>query len=167
MTAPTSISPRAFRDTLGRYPTGVTVITTVDRQGRWQGVTIGSFTSLSLEPPLVLFCLDKSALCHGAFIACDRFAVNVLAEDQAELSAIFAARSLERPWETVQTSVGWTGMPLLAGCCAYVECERQATYPGGDHDIIIGRAVALEAAPAGRPLLYFGGSYRRLEPDEP
>lgn len=162
----TEIAPRAFRDTLGRYPTGVTVITTLDREGRPQGVTIGSFTSLSLTPPLILFCLDKSAFCHGAFLACRTFAVNVLAEDQSDLSAIFAARTPERPWDDVPTVTGRTGVPLLTGCCAYIECEREAVYPGGDHDIIVGRAVALDAMPAGRPLLYFGGGYRRLNPDE-
>ena len=162
----TEITPRAFRDTLGRYPTGVTVITTVDARGKWQGVTIGSFSSLSLTPPLVLFSLDKTANCYPHFTVCDKFAVNVLAEDQSELSGIFATKTEERPWDAVPTRIGVTGAPLLEGCCATIECEREATHPGGDHDIIIGRVVALDAAVAGRPLLYFGGGYRRLEPDE-
>lgn len=162
----TEIAPRAFRDTLGRFPTGVTVITTVDRTGKWQGVTIGSFTSVSLNPPLVLFCLDKAANCYRHFTACDKFAVNVLAEDQSELSAIFATKTEERPWDAVPTRIGVTGSPMLQGACAVIECERQETYPGGDHDIIVGRAVGLDAAVDGRPLLYFGGGYHRLEADE-
>ena len=160
------ISPRAFRDTLGRFPTGVTVITTVDGDGKRHGVTIGSFSSLSLTPPLVLFSLDKSANCHPAFLSCERFAVNVLAEDQTELSGIFASKEPERPWDAVPTRVGATGVPLIEGCCAVIECEREAVYPGGDHDIIVGRVVALDQSAAGRPLLFFGGGYHRLEPRE-
>ena len=162
----TDIAPRAFRDTLGRFPTGVTVITTVDDNGKWQGVTIGSFTSVSLSPPLVLFCLDNSALCYRAFTSCRIFTVNVLAEDQSDLSAIFASKDAERPWDAVKTRVGANGAPVLLGCCATIECVREETYPGGDHEIIVGRATALDQAVAGRPLLYFGGGYRSLNPDE-
>ncbi|MFN4089310.1 MAG: flavin reductase family protein, partial [Alphaproteobacteria bacterium] len=87
-----TVEARAFRDTLGRYPTGVSIITTTDGDGVWSGATIGSFTSLSLSPPLVLFCLDKSALCHPAFMQAKVYCVNVLAEDQTDLSNIFASR---------------------------------------------------------------------------
>lgn len=160
-----TIDARAFRDTLGRYPTGVSIITTTDGQGGWSGATIGSFSSLSLTPPLVLFCLDKSALCHPAFMAAKVYAVNVLAEDQTELSNIFASRN-ERPWSDLNTRVGKSGAPLLDDCVAWIECEMEAIHPGGDHDIFVGRVMALEAAPAGRPLLYFGGGYRRLDEDE-
>jgi len=160
-----TVEPRAFRDTLGRYPTGVSIITTTDEAGVWSGATIGSFSSLSLSPPLVLFCLDKSALCHPAFMKAKVYGVNVLAEDQTELSNIFASRNA-RPWDDLTTRVGKTGAPLLADCVAWIECEMEAIHPGGDHDIFVGRAVAIEAAPAGRPLLYFGGGYRRLEADE-
>lgn len=160
------VTPRAFRDTLGRFPTGVTVITTVDRSGKRQGVTIGSFSSLSLSPPLVLFSLDKSANCHAAFLECERFAVNVLAEDQGGLSSIFASKEPERPWDSVATHVGSSGAPLLDGCCAFIECEREANYPGGDHDIIVGRVIAVDQTVDGRPLLFFGGGYHRLLANE-
>ena len=160
-----TVEPRAFRDTLGRYPTGVSIITTADEKGVWSGATIGSFSSLSLSPPLVLFCLDKSALCHPAFTVAKNYAVNVLAEDQTHLSNMFASRNA-RPWGDLDTRVGTTGAPLLADCVAWIECEMEAIHPGGDHDIFVGRVVAIEAAPAGRPLLYFGGGYRRLDPDE-
>lgn len=160
-----TVEPRAFRDTLGRYPTGVSIITTTDDAGVWSGATIGSFSSLSLSPPLVLFCLDKSALCHPAFMKAKVYGVNVLAEDQTDLSNIFASRNA-RPWGDLTTRVGETGAPLLADCVAWIECEMEAIHPGGDHDIFVGRVVAIEAAPAGRPLIYFGGGYRKLEPDE-
>jgi 3-hydroxy-9,10-secoandrosta-1,3,5(10)-triene-9,17-dione monooxygenase reductase component len=156
------ISPRTFRDTLGRYPTGVCVITMVDADGKWQGVTIGSFASLSLDPPLVQFSLDKSAICHPAFISCEKFAVNVLSEDQSDLSGIFASKQAERPWGDVRTRIGESGAPLLEGACAVIECEREAVYPGGDHDIIVGRVIALDQAVDGRPLIYFGAGYRSL-----
>ena len=160
------INPRAFRDTLGRFPTGVTVITTVDATGKWHGVTIGSFASLSLQPPLVCFSLDKTANCHPAFMACDKFAVNVLAEDQRDISGMFASKDPERPWDAVPTRSGNGGVPLIEGSCACIECELEATYPGGDHDIIVGRVVGLEPAVAGRPLVFFGGGYHRIEPAE-
>lgn len=159
-----TIEPRAYRDTLGRVPTGVTVITAAASPDRLYGVTIGSFSSLSLKPPLVLFSLDKTALCHPAFIACERFAVNVLAEDQSELSGIFASKSPDRPWHSVRFRRGeHSGAPLLEGCVAWLECEREAVHPGGDHDIIIGRVLGLDQSAAGQPLIHFGGAYRRLD----
>ena len=159
------IDARAFRDTLGRLPTGVCVITTKDGDGKLDGVTVGSFASLSLDPPLVVWSLDKRANCHGAFLACSHFAVNVLAEDQSELSNIFASKQ-DRPWgELEHAPAPETGAPLFPGCCAYLECAAEATHPGGDHDIFVGRVIRLEPAMAGRPLLHFGGSYRRLDED--
>lgn len=160
------IDARAFRDTLGRVPTGVCVITTRNADGQLDGVTVGSFASLSLDPPLVLWSLDKKANCHGAFLACSHFAVNVLAEDQTDLSRVFATKE-DRPWgELEHAPAPETGAPLFPGCCAYLECEAEASHPGGDHDIFIGRVIRLEQAAAGRPLLHFGGAYRRLDEDK-
>ena len=159
------IDSRAFRDTLGRVPTGVCVITTRSADGVLDGVTVGSFASLSLDPPLVLWSLDKKANCHEAFMACETFAVNVLAEDQTDLSRVFATKEA-RPWSDLEHSPApQTGAPLFPGCCAYLECATEATHPGGDHDIFIGRVLRLEPAAAGRPLLHFGGGYRRLDGD--
>ena len=158
-----TIDPRRFRDTLGRLPTGVTIITTVDDVGQMSGATIGSFSSLSLNPPLVLFSLDKTALCHPAFMACKHFAVNVLAEDQTDLSRIFASRD-PRPWEDLDIRKGThTPAPLLGGAVAWIECELEAIHEGGDHNIFIGRVVGLDQTADGRPLLYFGGAYHRIE----
>ncbi len=159
------IDARAFRDTLGRVPTGVSVITTRDAAGQLDGVTVGSFSSLSLDPPLVLWSLDKKANCHAAFMACSHFVVNVLAEDQADLSRVFATKEA-RPWDELDHAPAeMTGAPKFPGCCAYLECEMEARHPGGDHDIFIGRVLRLEPATAGRPLLHFGGAYRRLDED--
>lgn len=159
------IDARAFRDTLGRVPTGVSVITTKNAEGRLDGVTVGSFASLSLDPPLVLWSLDRKANCFDAFTACTHFAVNVLAEDQTDLSRVFATKE-ERPWESLAHEPATkTGAPLFPGCCAYLECAMESIHAGGDHDIFIGRVLRLEAAAAGRPLLHFGGGYRRLDED--
>ncbi|MEQ9124756.1 MAG: flavin reductase family protein [Alphaproteobacteria bacterium] len=159
------IDARAFRDTLGRVPTGVSVITTRSAEGQLDGVTVGSFGSLSLDPPLVLWSLDKKANCHAAFMACSHFAVNVLAEDQTDLSRVFATKEA-RPWDKLDHAPApETGAPLFPGCCAYLECVAESRHAGGDHDIIIGRVLRLEPAPAGRPLLHFGGTYRRLDDD--
>ncbi len=161
-----TIDTRAFRDTLGRMPTGVTVVTTCDDNGLRAGATVGSFASLSLEPPLVLFSLDKSANCHAQFLACSHFSVNVLAEDQAEFSNIFASKD-DRPWEDLPLMESeHSSAPLLDGCVAYIECAREATYPGGDHDIFVGRVLKLWTAGLDRrPMLFFGGGYHRLDMD--
>ncbi len=166
MTEQPAIDSRAYRDTLGRMPTGVTIITTCDEAGARAGATVGSFTSLSLDPPLVLFSLDKSAICHQQFVACSHFSVNVLAEDQTDLSGIFASKN-ERPWDELALVKGEkSNAPLLAGCVAYIECAHEATYPGGDHDIFVGRVLSLRVEGLDRrPLLFFGGTYRRLDSD--
>ena len=159
-----TVEPRAFRDTLGRMPTGVTVITTTAHDGEMHGVTIGSFSSLSLEPPLVLFCLDKDANCRQAFLDSTHFAVNVLAEDQSALSSIFATKNAPRPWGDLDFSIGdASGAPLMAGVVAQIECATEAIHDGGDHDIVIGRCKTLVTHDEGRPLIFFAGGYRRLD----
>ncbi len=161
-----TVEPRAFRDTLGRMPTGVTVITTTAQDGEMHGVTIGSFSSLSLEPPLVLFCLDKDANCRQAFLDSTHFAVNVLAEDQSGLSSTFATKNAPRPWDDLDFSIGEaSGAPLMAGAVAQIECTTESVHDGGDHDIVIGRAKTLASSETVRPLIFFAGGYRRLDGD--
>lgn len=160
------IDKRAFRDTLGRMPTGVTIITTCDSTGERAGATVGSFTSLSLDPPLVLFSLDKTANCYPNFLSCTHFSVNILAEDQTEYSNIFASKS-DRPWDELPLRTGAPNTPpLLEGCVGYIECAHEATHPGGDHDIFVGRVLRLwNEGLDRRPMLFFGGAYRRLDTD--
>ncbi|HKK29147.1 MAG TPA: flavin reductase family protein [Alphaproteobacteria bacterium] len=160
------IDKRAFRDTLGRMPTGVTIITTCDDNGVRAGATVGSFTSLSLDPPLVLFSLEKSANCYPQFLTCKHFSVNILAEDQTDLSGIFASKE-ERPWDALSLREGQhSPAPLFKGCVAYIECAHEATHPGGDHDIFVGRVLNLwNEGLDRRPMLFFGGAYRRLDLD--
>lgn len=160
------IDSRAYRDTLGRMPTGVTIVTTRDADGTRAGATIGSFSSLSLDPPLVQFSLDKSAICYPQFVASRYFAINILAEDQTDLSGVFASKN-ERPWGELRFNDGEKcGAPLFTGCVAHIECAHEATYPGGDHDIFVGRVLSLNIEGLDRrPLLFFGGAYRRLDTD--
>ncbi|MCA8929883.1 MAG: flavin reductase family protein [Alphaproteobacteria bacterium] len=166
MTDQPAIDSRAYRDTLGRMPTGVTIITTCNEAGERAGATVGSFTSLSLDPPLVQFSLDKTAICHPQFVESSHFAINVLAEDQTDLSGVFASKK-DRPWDELSLIAGEkSAAPLLAGCVAYIECAHEATYPGGDHDIFVGRVLSLRIEGLDRrPLLFFGGAYHRLDTD--
>lgn len=153
---------RELRNAFGCFATGVTVITTLDRSGERIGITANSFTSLSLDPPLALFCVDAKINSFEAFEACRHFSVNVLSEDQVELSETFA-RSSDDKWRGVPHHAGGNGCPLFEGAVATLECDKHAMYEGGDHLIIVGRVTRFGYDPEGsRPLLYFQGGYARL-----
>ena len=158
---------RQFRDTVGMFTTGITVVTAVSaRLGH--GMTANAFASVSLDPLLVLVCVVRDALMHKVLEEAGRFAVSVLAAGQEDLARYFSDSG--RPGGMAQfVPVGWhpgpvTGAPLLDGALAYLECDVEAAYDGGDHSIFLGRARRVERAEAdGNPLLYFGGRYRRLQ----
>jgi flavin reductase (DIM6/NTAB) family NADH-FMN oxidoreductase RutF len=149
-----------FRRVLSHFATGVTVLTTRDGEGRPVGLTASAFTSLSLEPPLILACIDLNARCHGAFDAADRFAVNILSLDQEHLSRRFAS-TVDDKFDQLLHSPGALGLPLIKGALAHIECTKVATYPGGDHCILVGQVQATTVAD-GHPLLYYRGRYDRL-----
>jgi flavin reductase (DIM6/NTAB) family NADH-FMN oxidoreductase RutF len=139
------------------------VATTRGEGARPYGVTINSLTSLSLDPPLVLFCLGRQAHTFPIFCQATSFALSILAEDQAWLSNRFSRREMEDRWLEVDSFSGESGNPLLAGAVAGIECSMERIVEGGDHVIIIGRVQALrEIAPEKSPLLYVQGAYRRL-----
>ncbi len=153
---------RALRDAFGCFATGITVITTVDRDGEKYGVTANSFTSLSLEPPLCLFCLDSSTLSFSAFQRAEHFAVNVLAQDQEHLSSNFARSNTDK-WDGVAYETWATGAPILPGCIANLECDTEAMHEGGDHVIIVGRIRDMAYRDGDcQPLLYYKGGYNAL-----
>jgi flavin reductase (DIM6/NTAB) family NADH-FMN oxidoreductase RutF len=152
-----AIDPRRFREVCGQYATGVAVVTATGGQGRQIGVTVNSFTSVSLEPPLVQFSLDRKASVFPIFTTTDHFVINVLSTGQRQLSSRFALRS--DGFEEVTVAVGVYGCPVIGGCLANIECEKYAVYDGGDHVIILGRVMELHCAPANEPLLFFRGSY--------
>ncbi|HYE50128.1 MAG TPA: flavin reductase family protein [Azospirillaceae bacterium] len=157
-----TFDPRAFRDALGRFATGIAVATTRDGEGAPVGVTVNSVTSVSLEPPLVLFCLDRAANTLPAFEAAPGFALNILEEGQQDLSIRFSLFHAPDRWDGVAREAWETGSPILEGCLASLECVRHAVYDGGDHVILVGRVVRLVAREDGRPLLYWRGAYGRI-----
>ena len=157
-----TIDPKSLRDAFGCFATGITVITTVDAAGERYGVTANSFTSLSLDPPLCLFCLDYKAMSFEAFQVTKHFAVNVLSEDQEELSANFARSNLDK-WDGVAYDTWASGVPILPGCIANLECETETIHEGGDHVIIVGRVREMAYRDGDcRPLVYYKGRYNAL-----
>jgi flavin reductase (DIM6/NTAB) family NADH-FMN oxidoreductase RutF/DNA-binding IclR family transcriptional regulator len=152
-----AFDPRELRGVLGSFVTGVTVVTTLDAQGQPHGVTANSFSSVSLDPPLVQWSQACSARSHPAYRDADRYAVNILALDQMALSQRFS-RSGEDKFAGVATRPGLGGVPLLEGCCAHIECRKVAMLPGGDHVIFLGQVEAISRHD-GRPLVFGGGRY--------
>lgn len=159
----TSIDSREFRNTMGLFATGVTVMTARLNDER-QAMTANSFTSVSLHPPLILICVDRSASMHSIIEAADAFAVNILAADQRAASDAFARRGHnDEVMNGVPFHDGPLGSPILKGVLGWVECRIEERYAGGDHTILVGRAesIAIER-PGEAPLLYFSGGYRAL-----
>ena len=161
--APSPLDPKALRQALGCFATGVTVITTLDHKDRPVGVTANSFNAVSLDPPLVLFSLDRRAHSLWAFLSAQHFAVNVLAADQGALSDRFARASAEK-WQQVDYRRWDSGCPILPGCAANFDCSIRYTHNGGDHVIFVGEVTALACDPARPPLLFHGGRYGALAP---
>ena len=156
--------PRTLRDALGCFATGVTVVTCVDVAGAPAGLTVNSFTSVSLDPPLLLVCLAKPAASSAALVAASHFAVNVLQTGQQPASIRFSTRDQDR-FGTTPWSTGEAGAPILKDSMGVFECERYAVHDGGDHHILIGQVVKATFDAQLDPLLYFRGSYRRLHFD--
>lgn len=156
-----SLDSLQFRRALGRFATGVCVITANPPGHPPFGVTVNSFSSLSLDPPLVLWSLQKSSDTMDAFAAATHYCVNVLSEAQQALSGRFAKKG-EHALDPSQYSNGETGLPVLHGTLATFECEIDARHDGGDHVILVGRVQAMRFPEPGRPLLYFDGGYRQL-----
>ena len=153
--------PRTLRDALGCFATGVTVVTTLDEAGQPVGLTANSFSSVSLDPPLILFCLARSSTNVDRFRRAEHFAINVLHIGQQPTSGVFARSQADRfqdvAWET------WdTGAPILSGALASFECGTEQIVEAGDHLVIIGRVRRARFEPRRDPLLYFRGKYRRL-----
>ncbi len=157
-----SVDSRSFRKALGCFATGVTVVTTLDPDsGAPVGVTVSAFSSLSLEPPLVLFCLGNRTASLECYRRCGHFAINVLSELQRDLSIRFASRA-ENKWAGIVPETWNSGVPILPGCLANLECSVHGILDGGDHTIFVGRIERLRHQEGGSPLIYFRGSY--LEP---
>lgn len=152
--------PEAFRKALGAFATGVTIATTLDQGGAPVGVTVSSFNSVSLAPPLVLWSLSKTSFSRPAFTASGHFAVHVLAADQSEFADRFA-RSKTEKWDGLDWHKGRKASPILSDCLAVFECITAHEYDGGDHIILVGEVVAFETS-LRDPLIFHAGRYARL-----
>ena len=155
------IAPQTLRQALGQFPTGVTVITTLDRAEQPTGMTASSFNSLSLSPPLVLWSIDKHTGCFDAFSQCQHFAIHTLTSSQQALSNRFAKRGLNK-FEGLNYDIGLGAVPLLGEYCARFQCRVEHRYDGGDHIIIVGRVQQLDQQPEQAPLVFHRGRYAAL-----
>lgn len=152
----------AFRNALGSFATGVTIVTTTDTQGLPVGMTASSFNSVSLEPPLVLWSIDKNANCFDVFNQCNHFAIHVLAEQQQPLSDLFGRPGPQNKFAQINTTKGLHGSPILPEYNSLFECTLEHRYEGGDHVILVGRVHRFDQR-HGNPLLFHGGRYRHLK----
>lgn len=156
-----TIDKRKFRDSLGSFATGVCVVTVAPTQGAPMGMTINSFSSVSLEPPLVLWSIQNNSECFDLFNTAEKFAINVLSTEQQEQSNLYSKKG-EHALIAAHYSLGRTGNPILRDALASFECRVWARYPGGDHLIIVGEVLALTTRPTGRPLLFHKGRYAQI-----
>lgn len=154
------IDPSQFRQLLGRFATGVTILTVATPEGRPLGMTANSVASVSLHPPLLSVCVDREAEMHDAILGTKEFVVNVLASPQEALARRFADEHEDR-FEGIGYHLSPDGLILLDGALAHIECERHSQHPTGDHTIVIGRVVGGTTGD-GRPLLYYRGGYAGL-----
>ena len=156
-----------FRRACGAFATGIAIATVTGRDGKPHGLTVNSFTSVSLHPPLVLICVAHKAATHGPFASAASFAINILHQGQADLSTRFASSHPNR-FDGVDWSAGANGAPLLTDSLAVLECETRERIEAGDHTIFLGEvrrtacAPQLEEAEAGAPLIYYRGTYAKL-----
>lgn len=156
-----SLDSREFRNALGTFTTGVCVITANPEGMNPFGMTVNSFASVSLDPALVLWSIQNDSECLAGFDQANHFAVNVLAQDQMELSNLYAKKG-DHELDKAHYRLGRTGLPVLRGAVTSFECSLWERYPGGDHTILVGKVVAMESNPNKLPLLFSAGKYCQL-----
>ena len=154
-------TPRPIRTVLGHFATGVVLVTAIDGDEP-VGMACNSFTSVSLEPPLVLFCAAKSSTTWPRIQAAGKWAANILDEDGEEICRLFAQKGADR-FAHIAYTPGRTGAPILEDALAFVDCETIAEHDAGDHVIVVGRVLELGYQPEGKPLLFYRGGYGRFE----
>ena len=156
---------RALRNALGRFATGIAVVTAIDPDGHPIGLTVNSFSAVSLTPPLVLWCLDNNSHNLEAFRRASHHAITILAADQQDLSNRFATWPTDR-FAGLAWQAGAGGAPVFPGCCATFEVANETAHAGGDHTIFVGRVERFSETPAVAPLLFHAGRYGRLAVDQ-
>lgn len=156
-----TVDAASFREALGRFCSGVCVVTMATPAGRPEGVTISAFTSLSLHPPLVLFCIGKRSSHLSAWLQAGHFSVNVLSESQQALSELFASQTRDK-FQGVPGDVGANGCFRIEGALVTLECRQRAVHEEGDHHIIVGVVEKVVPGGDGGPLVRFRAAYRRL-----
>lgn len=164
-----SVAPAEFRAALGRFASGITIMSTL-QAGVAHAMTANAFTSVSLDPPLVLVCVDKGVRMHGAVLECGYWAVSVLAGDQQPIADRFArsGRDLYTQFDGIGTTAGpKTGCPVIEGALSWLECRTWATYDGGDHTIVVGEVLSLGVPESNGhgALIYYLGGYGELPGD--
>jgi len=154
------VTSEEFRHACGRFATGITIASVLDASGSPHGLTVSSFASVSLDPPLILVCLGHDVSVIDHFRVAKNFGINVLAEGQHHLSDRFARKGQDR-FDGLEWQPGETGVPLLTGVLASMECRTSHRFTAGDHDIFVGEMLAARVAD-GEPLIYFASQYRGL-----
>ena len=150
-----------FRAALSHFASGVTVVTTKDPTGLMHGITVSAFCSVSLNPPMVLVCIEKTTSSHYAFNESDHFVVNILRSDQSGLSEHFAS-DLKDKFAEAKYDLTADGLPILPDCIANLQCRLRMAWDGGDHTIFVGEVEDVQVV-GGEPLVYFHGAYRMLD----
>lgn len=159
-----TVNAKDYRRAIGQFATGVAVVSCLDAKARPVGITVNSLTSVSLDPPALLWCLGDDALYREAFTACSLFAVNILGEEQAGISNYFADPE-RTEWGDISWNSGEEGVPILPEISSYLLCQKEASWRYLDHLIILGRVKSCDVASETKPLLYFGGNYRKIDSD--
>jgi flavin reductase ActVB len=162
----TALNPIDFRNAMARFASGVTIVTTRDGSGAFVGFTASAFSSLSLNPPLLLVCLQKDADCYTAFMKADYFALSILAHGQDDIARKFATKAIDKMADTIVDPGPLTGLPLIERASASCECRMTDRVDGGDHTILIGEVLRAESNDS-PPLLHFNRQFGRFVGEEP
>jgi flavin reductase ActVB len=155
-----------FREAMSRFPSGVTIVTTVDALGRHWGLTASAFTSVSADPRMVLVCVDQRADSHEALAASERFAISILASHHEEVARRFATKGADK-FGSAGFAVGSLGLPVVMDALVVLECRTAGRLPAGDHTVLLGEVNAVRLGTEAAPMVYYGRNFRELDPNRP
>ncbi len=156
-----TLNDQVFKQAMGRFPSGVVIVTTIGPSGKKHGFTASAFSSLSLDPPLILVCLANTADCFEPFVTGDKLAINVIGEQQHDLAFKFATKGVEK-FDGDEFVEGNTGLPVISDCIFSLECKIRNTYPGGDHEILVGEVLHANMNEGITPSIWYEGGFRNI-----